>query len=256
MNGVSGTVIEVKSSNPTLTTGPWTGGAGRVDGFMDIAPLTSHQTEVVTTGALAASGDFTLSMPTTVPTTALMPFNPETVVLTGLFVSLTNGEATCTGTPTFSTKSAQQSSLRLGAIGTVSGEMRPQLLTETQTTQTTAQGEVIKTSSVLQEGALVYFDAPVTLNGTVTCSGPVALAPSGTVTGKVVFNAKFVKGWNKANITLDQNAVVTTTSSTVNADITLNITLTAGSLPTDKWTVVSPIPTSQGVKAPRSFFMR
>ncbi|GHF31095.1 hypothetical protein HNQ07_000631 [Deinococcus metalli] len=241
---VTGTIVEANSFEVDEATRPWSGGAGRVDGETATGA-------VIATGTLEASGAFTLPLPATVPASALHPFNADNAPNLNELVSQLP-DASCTGTPKFSTQSAQLAFLDLFAVGTVTGHAQSLQARHTTSQTTTATGTVYQQTDVTREGGLVYLDAPVTVTGTVTCTGN-----SGTVRLGVSFNVEFAKGWNRVTQEVTDTRVLTETPSGFIGDAEIMLTLTSGVLPREQWVVLSPpLPSGQHVNRPGGFFMR
>lgn len=244
---VSGTVVIDTSTDPlNLTTSPWIGETGTVSGVLGDPAAGSLEESLVATGALAASGGFTLALPPTVASAKLSPFNASTVSSVRAYESYGGGNpgsGTCTGAPTFSTPSAHATSLILfiDIQDSLIGVLRN--LSASGTTQTTAttDGQAVHEVSAHAEGNLIYADMPVTVSGTVTCSAPITRSngTTGTVQGTTIFNLSLTTGWNKVTSTSDTDSTVTTTAAPSTESATLNLSLKAG-LPSNIW-VLEPI---------------
>lgn len=181
LTNVSGTVVEGSlgaSSNGalTLTTSPWTGGAG----FVRAYTAEGDGPQNVVTTPLAADGKFSLNLPTpaagTLSTFAADEFNDE--------------EDDCTGTVTVSTNEAQSAALVIGAEGaTKKGGISPLSVKST----VDSAGKVTGYEFTL--GQLRYVDRGLTIKGTQTCQ-------NGSDAFKGDIDASLQKGWNKVSLTV------------------------------------------------------
>ncbi|GAA5503062.1 hypothetical protein Dxin01_02811 [Deinococcus xinjiangensis] len=210
ITSVSGTVVEVDPNTPpidpttttdvSLKTVAWTGGAGTVTGSMEAGTTLKE----VTSGTLNANGSFSLNLPSTVDASMLVKIN--------------NTPATnCTGQFTLSNPDALIGELIVVASGSKTSQITP----ETGALQIDRTNKLLTITTNF--GTLMYADRDIQVSGTSTCT------PQAGNTVITKNDVKLVKGWNL--LSLNQSYVFNGNEGTT----TLTSTLTSGSLPTDKW---------------------
>ncbi|MPY65962.1 hypothetical protein F8S09_04525 [Deinococcus sp. SDU3-2] len=205
---LSGTVVEGSFTETAtsfrLTTGPWTGGAGSVRGYLVGEDGLTGQP--ATTGTLTADGKFVLTLPT--PTAAQL-----SAIDTDLFGALPEDydfAADCLPQITLSDRSVRSTSLLVEVDAGKDGAVQPATLS---LDGTPGQGRL-----TFSFGGLTYVDRSVTLKGNRTC----------TVEGErltVQTDLRLGKGWNKVQlaVTGDEATGVYTVSAV------------SGSFSSDNW---------------------
>lgn len=236
VTSVSGTVVEPTSETGTLTTGPWSGGAGTITGTIDATPNATYTPEVVMSAPLAADGTFTLSLPASVDSTKLRRLDNTTLSIKSLFDGYTGGQATCTGgTP--ASGSVGSTSPLIRAVGTVSSDLTVMTSTTTGTDK--------DSTAIDQQGGLLYVDGPITISTSASCSGSVDRPNlTGTISGIGKVTLTLAKGWNEVNLKATTRTVVAPDST---VSITLTVEATSGALPGNKWVTRGLMPTTQSL---------
>lgn len=212
LNSVSGTVVERDlSSQTSLLTKAWTGGAGVVNG-----KIGSTTTKL---GDLKTDGTFTATLPT--PAASDLE--------TGNDYADPGSANGCTGKANVSDPNAKVAglSVTVDAAGTAhDGEIAPITSKVTDGRNTSGVGTVSGSGKM---GLLIYADHSVSISGNFTC--PMSSA-GGNFSGTVKYDLNLVKGWNA--ITVGQESTISYSANTPTS-ITSNVTISTSGLPSDKW---------------------
>lgn len=204
---VSGTVVEdvTPDTEYSLKTGPWTGGAGNVVGYV------GNSDTPQTLGSVAVNGAFTATLPTTFDASAFTNFTAF------------NFDSSCDANLKPSNSTTRIATLDLRVDADKDGKISPSLYS---VSINNSNNTIDIRGSY---GNLMYADQPVSVNGTQTCEGVIDALP---ITVKVNVSVNLVKGWN-----LIQEVVVLHGDGNKNEG-SGTVTLTSGKLPTDKWVFI------------------
>ncbi|WP_027459297.1 hypothetical protein [Deinococcus murrayi] len=206
---LSGTVVEGELTGTEmafqLRTQAWSGGAGRVAGYLVTGDELPQQPAAV--GTLAADGRFVLTLPTPAAT-QLAPLD------TDLFGSLPEGydfAADCLPQLAVSDRSARSAGLLVAVEAGKEGPVSPLTFSSEGTP---GQGRLN-----VSFGGLVYVDRSVTLQGSRTCTSPQGERLT------VQADLRLGKGWNKVQFTVTADERANTAS----------VSAVSGAFSSDNW---------------------